>query len=52
MCPICKNTATPVIYGQVTPDLIDLSKQGTVIIGDINAIDKPSWYCEYCTEAF
>lgn len=52
MCTKCKNKLIPILYGQLTPDLIDLYKQGKLVIGDTNAIDRPSWYCVDCTEAF
>jgi hypothetical protein len=42
----------PIVYGSLTPDRIMLSNMGTIVIGDPNAIDKPDWYCNSCTEAF
>jgi hypothetical protein len=42
----------PIVYGQVNPVLLDMAKSERIIIGDDKAIDKPTFYCATCTEAF
>jgi hypothetical protein len=43
---------TPIVYGQLNGPLLEMSKEGRIIIGDSDAIDRPSFYCTQCTEAF
>jgi hypothetical protein len=52
MCNICGLGLTPIVYGQLNPVILEMSKTGRVVIGDDDAIDKPLFYCSNCTEAF
>jgi len=52
MCEKCGLNLTPIVYGQVNPVLLDMARYGRVIIGDDKAIDRPTFYCATCTEAF
>jgi len=52
MCEKCKSLLVPIVYGQVNPVLLDMAKSGRIIIGDNKAIDRPTFYCSNCTEAF
>jgi hypothetical protein len=52
MCKICGLGLTPIVYGQLNPVILEMSKTGRVIIGDDDAIDRPLFYCSNCTEAF
>lgn len=52
MCKKCGLNLTPIVYGQVNPILLDMSRSGRVIIGDDRAIDRPLFYCATCAEAF
>jgi hypothetical protein len=52
MCKICGLRLTPVVYGILNPDILEMARSGHVIIGDSDAIDRPESYCPNCTEAF
>lgn len=52
MCEKCGLNLIPIVYGQVNPVLLDMARSGRVIIGDDKAIDRPTFYCPNCTEAF
>ena len=52
MCPSCNDKVIPIVYGQLNPILIEMAKEGRLIIGDSKAIDRPEFYCSNCTEAF
>lgn len=53
MCPKCNVKLIPIIYGRLTPDLIDMQKEGKVIVGSGRYIKgKPTALCISCEEAF
>jgi len=52
MCEKCGSGLVPIIYGQLNGVLLEMSREGRIIIGDSNAIDRPNFYCTQCTEAF
>ena len=53
MCPICKVKLIPIVYGKLTPELIDDQNQGKIIIGSGKYKQgKPSSFCVSCEEAF
>jgi hypothetical protein len=52
MCEKCGSLLIPIVYGQVNPVLLDMARSGRVIIGDDVAIDRPTFYCAACAEAF
>ena len=53
MCPKCHVKLLPIIYGKLTPDLIDMEKAGKIILGDGRyAKGKPTSLCISCEEAF
>jgi hypothetical protein len=43
---------TPIVYGKLDGPILEMSKEGRLIIGDSKAIDRPNFYCTNCTEAF
>ena len=53
MCPRCSVKLIPVIYGKVTPELVDMEKSGKIVIGSGRyAKGKPTSLCISCEEAF
>jgi hypothetical protein len=52
MCKVCGSKLIPILYGQLNIKLLDMAKNGQIIIGDSVAIDRPEFYCQNCTEAF
>ena len=52
MCEKCGSLLIPIVYGQVNPVVLEMARYGRVIIGDDGAIDRPTFYCAICTEAF
>ena len=53
MCPRCHVHLTPIIYGRLTPDLVDLHKKGKIVIGSGDySSDKPTSICISCEEAY
>lgn len=52
MCEKCGLGLIPIVYGQLNGTLLEMSKEGRIIIGDSHAIDRPNFYCTQCTEAF
>jgi hypothetical protein len=53
MCPRCSVKLIPVIYGKVTPELVDMERQGKLIVGSGKYVKgKPSSFCISCEEAY
>jgi hypothetical protein len=52
MCNNCGSKLTPIVYGVLNPDILEMARSGHVIVGDSDAIDRPEFYCSTCTEAF
>jgi hypothetical protein len=53
MCPRCSVHLIPIIYGNLTPDLLDMEKEGKLIIGNGKfSKNKPTSFCISCEEAY
>ena len=53
MCPRCHVKLIPVIYGKLTPELLDMQKAGNLILGSGRYVKgKPTSLCTSCEEAF
>jgi hypothetical protein len=53
MCPVCYVKLIPIIYGKLTPDLIDMEKAGKIIVGDGRYVKgKPLSICISCEESY
>jgi hypothetical protein len=53
MCPKCHVKLTPIIYGTLNPDLIDMQNQGKIIIGSGKyKKGKPLSICISCEETY
>jgi hypothetical protein len=53
MCPKCHVKLTPIIYGKLNPDLIDMQNQGKIIIGSGKyKKGKPLSICISCEETY
>jgi hypothetical protein len=53
MCPRCHVKLIPIVYGKLTPDLLDMQKDGQLILGDGRYVKgKPISICISCEEAF
>lgn len=53
MCPRCHVKLIPIVYGKLTPELVDLDRDGKIIIGNGNyKVGKPISFCVSCEEAF
>jgi hypothetical protein len=51
MCPSCNQELTPIIYGNMSKEVIELINLGKIIYG---GYEKPkdfaNWYCLHCLE--
>jgi hypothetical protein len=53
MCPKCYVKLIPIVYGRLTPDLLDMEKAGKIILGDGRYVKgKPTSLCISCEEAY
>lgn len=53
MCPRCHVKLIPIVYGKLTPDLIDMQKEEKIIIGTGKyKKGKPMSLCISCEEAY
>lgn len=53
MCPKCHVKLTPIIYGKLTPELIDMHKEGKIILGNGKYSNyKPRSFCISCEESY
>ena len=54
MCPFCKNSLIPILYGYSNPKYIDMHKQGLVFLVSTTYHTKndPTSYCKKCEESF
>lgn len=53
MCPICHVKLVPIIYGKLTPDLIDMQNKGKIVIGSGKyKKGKPLSICISCEESY
>lgn len=53
MCPQCNVKLIPIVYGKLTPELVDLDKAGKIIVvsGKYKK-GKPTSYCIGCEEVY
>ena len=53
MCPHCHVKLIPIIYGQLTPELVDMHKSGKIVLGDGRyKLGKPISFCISCEETY
>jgi len=53
MCPRCHVKLIPIIYGKLTPELIDLHKNEKIILGSGKySSTKPNSFCISCEESY
>jgi hypothetical protein len=53
MCPKCHVKLIPILYGKLTPDLIDMQKQNKLIVGSGKyKKGKPLSFCISCEESY
>lgn len=51
MCPICNQELTPIIYGNMSKEVIELINLGKIVYGGFTKpVDFASWYCLHCLE--
>jgi hypothetical protein len=51
ICPICKTKLLPIVYGVVSPKMLDLQDQGKILIG-MDDTSKVNSFCPLCEEAY
>ena len=51
ICPICKTKLIPIIYGVVSPKMLDMQDQGKILIG-LNDASRMNSFCTLCEEAY
>ena len=51
ICPICKTKLLPIIYGVVSPKMLDMQDQGKILIG-LDNTSKVNSFCPLCEEAY
>ena len=53
MCLLCGGILTPIVYGYLTGDLLNLSRSGEIIFGgNSKTSDSPNFWCKACMESF
>lgn len=50
-CPKCKTKLIPIVYGVVSPKMLDLQDQGMILIG-LDDTSKVNSFCPLCEEAY
>lgn len=51
ICPICKTKLLPIVYGVVSPKMLDMQDQGKILIG-LDKASKVNSFCPLCEEAY
>lgn len=53
MCPNCHVKMIPIVYGRLNPHLIELEKDGKIILASKKYVNgKPRSFCPLCEESF